>query len=316
MKNQKNLLGLFLAFLLFPISVLGQQFNNEGMVYKVLSEAEQTVILHKAHRCVQNFQVPYAVPDYSESLYRVKEIEYDAFRNLDCLYVLNLNGVEVIRDGYARRYEDGSIDYFGAFANCRNLKEVAFGALKHLGDYAFYGCNQLTELFLDHVEMIGKGAFQNCKNLEKVSLGGKVQMVLEDAFVGAAQVKQVEVKAIQPPVCGENVFSPSVYEQVPLCVPAGSGAAYRRADGWKHFVKIEEMPVTAIQTVTAAKVSLHGGEVWVDAVPRGKMLRVYEVSGRQVLQKNSEGGVLRLALPLGKIYWIQVEHQPSIAIKM
>ena len=310
---------LTLFFIFFGHPVWAQQFSNEGMVYKVLSEEESTVVLHKAHRCVQHFTVPYEVMDYQEHSYRVTEIEYDAFRNLDCLYKLDLSGVLVIREGYARRYEDGAMDYFGSFANCRNLQSVSFRGVRVLGDYAFYGCKLLKEVYLENVEQVGTGAFLDCKGLEQVSLGEKVEQVMDDAFGRLDKLKRVETEAVVPPVCAENAFSQQTYEKVPLFVPAGTASAYRQAAGWNQFVSIEEMPLSAIAEMVSGasvQISVRDGAVVLTSVLQGDVVRVYDEAGHLVMQKAPQGNFLRLALEKNCVYWIKVGSRKAVGVRL
>ena len=52
-----------------------------------------------------------------------------------------------------------------------------------IGDYAFYGCNSLTEIVIpESVTSIGNSAFAGCDNLMRVSLGKKVINIGKGAF--------------------------------------------------------------------------------------------------------------------------------------
>ncbi|EJK45405.1 hypothetical protein THAOC_35981 [Thalassiosira oceanica] len=65
----------------------------------------------------------------------------------------------------------------GAFESCRNLTEVQFaheGALKVIGDEAFYNCKALQQVSIPpSVTKLGYGAFSGCSNLiERLSCMG------------------------------------------------------------------------------------------------------------------------------------------------
>ncbi|MBO6133364.1 MAG: leucine-rich repeat protein [Lachnospiraceae bacterium] len=52
-----------------------------------------------------------------------------------------------------------------------------------MGDHAFDGCNQLTELEIPNgVESIGSAAFIGCSSLTKVSLPSSLESISESLF--------------------------------------------------------------------------------------------------------------------------------------
>ena len=76
----------------------------------------------------------------------------------------------------------------------------------------------------------------------------------EDAFYGCTDLTEIVSLASIPPVCNAGVFGKVNKSLCTLKVPKGSKDAYRQADGWKDFVNIEEVDVTAIETVAAESV--------------------------------------------------------------
>lgn len=69
-----------------------------------------------------------------------------------------------------------------AFENCHDLMSVIFEEIPEdiyfnyydihyeIGDYAFSGCNMITEIELPYyLKTIGRGAFHSCKNLKKIT---------------------------------------------------------------------------------------------------------------------------------------------------
>lgn len=106
-------------------------------------------------------------------------------------------GTEAFADSSVEYVElFGSITTIGdrAFAGCANLTELALPAsLETIGEGAFAGCTGITEITLPaSLVSIGSGAFDGCTNLSKVTLLCDASALPEDA---AALLSGVEVYA-------------------------------------------------------------------------------------------------------------------------
>lgn len=108
--------------------------------------------------------------------------------------------------------------------------------------HAFYRCVGLTEVTLPPtVKMVGSEAFYGCAALEKVHLSDGLLMLEERTFAGCSSLCEVTLPCRVPPRGPKNAFDASTYEKCTLMVPQGCSAAYRNAELWSHFVRIEEM---------------------------------------------------------------------------
>ncbi|MBR5654640.1 MAG: leucine-rich repeat protein [Prevotella sp.] len=108
--------------------------------------------------------------------------------------------------------------------------------------HAFYRCVGLTEVTLPPtVKMVGSEAFYGCAALEKVHLSDGLLMLEERTFAGCSSLREVTLPCSVPPRGSINAFDASTYEKCTLMVPQGCSAAYRNAELWSHFVRIEEM---------------------------------------------------------------------------
>ena len=108
--------------------------------------------------------------------------------------------------------------------------------------HAFYRCVGLTEVTLPPtVKMVGSEAFYGCAALEKVHLSEGLLMLVERTFACCSSLREVTLPCLVPPRGPINAFDASTYEKCTLMVPQGCSAAYRNAELWSHFVRIEEM---------------------------------------------------------------------------
>lgn len=84
------------------------------------------------------------------------------------------------------------------FYNCRELEEVWLKNIEHIGLYAFDGCTALKTVTLsDKIEEIpsgyfGEGVFKNCVNLENVN-GGNLRKIGNCAFYNCRQLSTVDL---------------------------------------------------------------------------------------------------------------------------
>ena len=83
-----------------------------------------------------------------------------------------------------------------------------------IGENAFRGCNELTEITIPAtVTKIGNNAFNECYSIVKITLQGTTPPTIEDA----------------------SVFTDEVYNYAYLSIPDNSEEAYRSAEGWANF---------------------------------------------------------------------------------
>ncbi|MBQ9561325.1 MAG: leucine-rich repeat domain-containing protein [Prevotella sp.] len=118
----------------------------------------------------------------------------------------------------------------GSFANCDRLISISIpNTVTFIGDKAFYGCLGLTSITIPNsVTRIGNGAFSDCNNLVSVYLYAETPVAISENF---------------------ECFSEGTYSKATLYVPAGTKEAYKSAECWKKFVKIEEMKPLIINGV-------------------------------------------------------------------
>ncbi len=112
----------------------------------------------------------------------------------------------------------------GAFKNNDRIRTVKGGEnLSYIGEDAFSGCSELTEVKLPKakIKKIGRGAFYNCKALSKVELNAnKLSKVGKKAFKGVKENIRIYLYA-----SGKTKFG----KAVKLIKKAGAGnAGYKR----------------------------------------------------------------------------------------
>ena len=78
---------------------------------------------------------------------------------------------------------------YGAFRGNVNMKEIEFGGQEHvIGDYAFYQCSALTDVYIPWpTETIGYGAFAECSALEKATVTGPTEGFGDYIFYNVAE---------------------------------------------------------------------------------------------------------------------------------
>lgn len=102
-----------------------------------------------------------------------------------------------------------------AFANCTTLREVSLSeSIKRIGDFAFsadtalvkinvpngeigrccfMGCNQLQDVRLGRVSVIGESAFLDCTSLKEITIPESVIEIKGEAFAGCSKLQIVRV---------------------------------------------------------------------------------------------------------------------------
>ena len=129
-----------------------------------------------------------------------------------------------------------------AFSNCSGLTSVTIGnSVTSIGNSAFSGCSGLTSVTIPNsVTSIGNYVFFGCIDLTSVTIPNSVTSIGDEAFSGCNSLMTVK-SYITEPFNVTKLFSEETYRQGTLYVPEGTKYLYIRFDGWREFLKIEEM---------------------------------------------------------------------------
>ena len=128
-----------------------------------------------------------------------------------------------------------------AFWDCIGLTSVTIpNSVTSIGGSAFSGCSGLTSITIGNsVTSIGDYAFSGCSGLTSVTIPNSVTSIGGEAFEGCSSIMTVKSYIAEPFNIGR--FSDETYRNGTLYVPAGIKDLYTRFDGWREFLKIEEM---------------------------------------------------------------------------
>ena len=238
----------------------------------------------------------------------VKSIGESAFDSCSGLTSVTIgNSVKSIGEG-AFRYCSGltsvtipnSVTFIGedAFSDCSGLTSVTIGnSVTSIGQEAFCGCSGLTSVTIPNaVISIGYGAFSDCSGLTSVTIGNSVTSIGEIAFYGCSGLTKLVSLAIEPPVCGYQVFEGVDKTACRLLVPEESINKYKTADKWEEFLYISYNGVDDVSVDTQDAVyevyNLQGvrvgsgmreAEITADALPHGIYILV-SPQGRKKLK--------------------------------
>lgn len=123
------------------------------------------------------------------------------------LYSFDTETGALLIGGEGNMFDYGSTKSFSPFYNRRDIKTVTFiGNVTHIGNYAFLGCPNLTEIEIgESVKTIGHGAFMVCTALEKVVIKGDLELIDDGAFSKCAAITTLEYGK-------ETVGVPAMYD--------------------------------------------------------------------------------------------------------
>ena len=105
---------------------------------------------------------------------------------------LYINGVESQLDLVLPSDVDSIGNY--AFYGCQNLNTISLGSIKSIGSYTFCGCRGLSSILIpDNVEAINDGAFQNCESLTSVVIGEGVRSIGSYSFNNCTKLSSINM---------------------------------------------------------------------------------------------------------------------------
>lgn len=162
-------------------------------------------------------------------------------------------GIKEVKDYALAHFEDlksitipEGVETIGrqAFEGCIGLQSVSLPeSLSQLNYWCFRGCTGLEEFTIpDQVKLLPAGTFDGCTALREVTLGSSLSRIDNEAFKDCP-VERIRCRSVVPPAfdsrSGLERETDGFYH-IQLTVPAGSLAAYQKADTWKLFVNITE----------------------------------------------------------------------------
>ena len=130
----------------------------------------------------------------------------------------------------------------GAFKGCTGLTSVTIpNSVKSIGGNAFSDCKGLTSVTIPNsVNSIEESAFSGCTGLKSITIPDNVTSIEDYAFHNCEKLDTIHCLCTDPPVIHDDSFDEHTYTASTLFVPKGSIEAYRKANGWKQFKRIEE----------------------------------------------------------------------------
>jgi hypothetical protein len=127
----------------------------------------------------------------------------------------------------------------GAFANCTALTSITIPNSVENIDGAFSKCTQLTTITLPKsITSIGDHTFFGCSSLKSITIPESVKTIGNEAFLGCSSLKSITCKAPTPPHSQIYSFAETP-DSLLLLVPANSIDAYKKAEGWARYKKIQ-----------------------------------------------------------------------------
>lgn len=188
----------------------------------------------------------------------ITSIGSGAFDGCSCLSVLNFNAENCTSCG------DLEQPSFPAQISILNIGE----SVKTISDYAFCGINGISSLAIPNsVISIGDYSFSGCTSLIKLEIGSSVETIGIEAFNECKSITSISSNNAIPPECKRRALGDINKLECTLFVPASAIDAYKVADQWKYFYKIE----AGVEDIMTS-----------DALERPKVTARYDIMGRAV----------------------------------
>ena len=132
------------------------------------------------------------------------------------------------------------------FYDCTGLTSITIpNSVTSIGEWAFRDCERLTSITIPNsVTSIEEYTFRNCSSITSITIPNSVTSIGNCAFKGCSRLTSITCEASTPPNCSYNynsIFNPE-NKSIPVYVPANSVDAYKKANVWKDFTNIQEIP--------------------------------------------------------------------------
>lgn len=204
-----------------------------------------------------------------------------------------------------------------AFAECTSLKSVAFaadGKLMIIGDSAFAKCTSLTDTIAlpEGVTTIRKGGFDGCETVSCVVLPSTLKKLEARALASLTNLKSIVSKAVVSPTCDDATTFEATPTAIPVYVPCGSVGAYKEAEVWSSFTKIQCVPIATTDLAAAdgdeLRVACEQRRIIVDGA-EGQCVCLYSAAGVAIARTSCAASVETLVVPQAGIYIVTVGNR-------
>ena len=91
-----------------------------------------------------------------------------------------------------------------AFIGWENLSEINLENVRRIGRYTFF-TTALQEINLKHIEQMGSSAFSRCEKLKSVQLGTYLTKINKETFKGCSSLSEINLGKIKK--IGEKAFN-------------------------------------------------------------------------------------------------------------
>ena len=307
---KQKLLSL-LAVVLVCGGLSAQMLDNASKLYYTISNLGSSFAMIVAPpggtAYSGNITIPQTVRYSSGKLttdYPVQVIDDSAFFKADITSVTFAQGSQVKSIGSR------------AFAECTSLKSVAFaadGKLMIIGDSAFAKCTSLTDTIAlpEGVTTIRKGGFDGCETVSCVVLPSTLKKLEARALASLTNLKSIVSKASTPPTCDATTFE-ATPTAIPVYVPCGSVGAYKEAEVWSSFTKIQCVPIATTDLAAAdgdeLRVACEQRRIVVDGA-EGQCVCLYSAAGVAIARTSCAASVETLVVPQAGIYIVTVGNR-------
>ena len=259
--------------------------TNEGITYQVV------VIGHEAFDgCTGLTRV--VVP---EGVMSIEGFAFYGCSSLDTI-VLPSTLVEILSQafngtGYARNADNRSAD-----------------GLLYIGRYLISGAAVADVTVADGTLGVAGMAFYYNHTVAKVTLPASMRFLAGQSFASCSSLDTVRCLGDVPPELDYNTFDQS--PQIVVVVPCGAGNAYRAEQMWAQYTIVEDTcptnAVSQVEETAPITVAVEGHNAVVSGA-EGRMMKVYDMTGRCLAEVPKASALQRVWLPVAGVYVVRVE---------
>lgn len=240
--------------------------------------------------------IPSQVPRSTGGYYPVKAIRFKAFEECTGLTSVRITSYNTTIGQWA-------------FYGCSNLTNVYCVDVEKIESRAFAQCTTLSQLNLGNsLTSIGDYAFGSCTSLEQILLPNSLTNIGYEAFVNCTALNYINIEHTTPPNFGQ---SSCLQLTATLHVPCGSEDAYRSHSYWGQFAYIVS-DCDGIDGVDAldAKIYSNGRQIVVEGAEQNTVT-LFDINGRAIATKQDYGAPLRFDVPASGTYLVKIGNHPA-----
>lgn len=187
--------------------------------------------------------------------------------------------------------------------------------VKHIGNSAFDGCLNLTEITIPNsTTSIGDYAFEYCTGITKIDIPKSTLSIGKGAFYSCTNLQKISIANPNPPILDYYALDLVNKSTCSLIVPMGAKTNYQNAPYWSEFSIINEYNFeSALPAFENNKYIIYNinHDIFIKGTSSDNIVEIYDIKGRILSRRNATENTTCINIPMKGVYIVKINNSTN-----